>query len=294
MPARFARGFGPGSDPSGYESVGLPTLGVRAGMSASTQTSHPVATTTDSILRTESLRKVYGSGLATVVALESIDLTIARAEFVAIMGPSGCGKSTLLHLLGGLDRPTAGRVLLEGTDLASLGDDDLTKVRRQQIGFVFQFFNLLPVLSAAENVALPLVLGGRQHGADAKAREWLGRVGLGDRASARPDELSGGQQQRVALARALATDPAIILADEPTGNLDSKAADEMLNLLRRAVDEWGRTIVMVTHDARMAEFASRIILMRDGLIVDDQTQVSRLMSTPSASAPEPRDQAALP
>ena len=221
------------------------------------------------ILRAEDLTKVYGSGSAAVTALDRVSLAVEPTEFVAVMGPSGCGKSTLLHLLGGLDQPTSGRVFLDGQDLSTLDDTTLTILRRQKIGFVFQFFSLIPVLSAAENVALPLVLGGAQKDADARARDWLEEFGLADRANSRPDELSGGQQQRVALARALVAEPAVILADEPTGNLDSRSAEEMLALLRRAADDWGRTVVMVTHDARMAACADRIVLMKDGGIVGD-------------------------
>ena len=220
------------------------------------------------ILKAEGLTRVYGGGGATVTALDHVDLGVETGEFVAIMGPSGCGKSTLLHLLGGLDQPTAGRVLLDGQDLSRLDDTALSVLRRHKVGFVFQFFNLIPVLSAVENVALPLVLDGRRD-ADARARDWLGRVGLAERFASRPDQLSGGQQQRVALARALAPEPAVLLADEPTGNLDSRSGDEMLRLLRRAADDWGRTVVIVTHDPRMAGYADRIVLMRDGAIVDD-------------------------
>ena len=221
------------------------------------------------IVRAEALSKVYGSGDTAVVALDRVNLSIGRSEFVAIMGPSGCGKSTLLHLLGGLDLPTSGHVFVDGVDLAALRDDALSRLRRERIGFVFQFFNLIPVLSAVENVALPLILAGRQNNAAARAQEWLGRVGLGDRTGSRPDQLSGGQQQRVALARALVAEPALVLADEPTGNLDSRSADEMLQLLRKTADEWGRTVAMVTHDARMAAYADRIVFMKDGSIVDD-------------------------
>jgi putative ABC transport system ATP-binding protein len=223
------------------------------------------------IVRAEALHKIYGAGDTAVVALDRVNLTIRRSEFVAIMGPSGCGKSTLLHLLGGLDQPTSGHVFVDGVDLGSLGDDQLAVLRRERIGFVFQFFNLIPVLSAVENVALPLVLAKHQRDSEPRAREWLSRVGLADRAGSRPDQLSGGQQQRVALARALVTDPALILADEPTGNLDSRAADEVLRLLRKTADDWGRTVVMVTHDARMAAYADRIVFMKDGSIVDDTT-----------------------
>ncbi|HUS14933.1 MAG TPA: ABC transporter ATP-binding protein [Chloroflexia bacterium] len=221
------------------------------------------------ILQTENLTKTYGSGGTAVKALDHINLSVDPGEFVAIMGPSGCGKSTLLHMLGGLDKPDGGHVRLDGTDLATLNDTALTILRRQKIGFVFQFFNLITVLSALENVKLPLALGGNAREADARARDWLGRVGLGDRLNNRPSQLSGGQQQRVALARALVTEPGLILADEPTGNLDSRGAEEMLRFLRKAVDEWGRTVIMVTHDARMAAYAGRIIFLKDGTVVDD-------------------------
>jgi putative ABC transport system ATP-binding protein len=221
------------------------------------------------ILQAEQLTKTYGSGSTAVTALDHVNLTVEPGEFVAIMGPSGCGKSTLLHLLGGLDTPTSGRVLLDGNDLGALNDTALTILRRQKLGFVFQFFNLIPVLTATENVQLPLTLDGKNGNSLARAQEWLTRMGLGDRLQNRPGQLSGGQQQRVALARALVTEPTLLLADEPTGNLDSRGADEMLGLLRRAVDEWGRTVVMVTHDARMAAYASRIIFLKDGTVVDD-------------------------
>jgi putative ABC transport system ATP-binding protein len=197
-------------------------------------------------------------------------VTIEEGEFVAIMGPSGSGKSTLLHLMGGLDRPSSGAVWLRGADLSKLGDKDLARMRRTSLGLVFQFFNLLPVLAARENVALPLILNGTGR-ADAlrRADETLARVGLAARGVHRPSELSGGQQQRVAVARALVIEPALILADEPTGNLDSQSSDEIVGLLRRAVDEWGRTIVTVTHDARVAAHADRIIFLNDGQIVDE-------------------------
>ncbi|HEX9016241.1 MAG TPA: ABC transporter ATP-binding protein [Chloroflexota bacterium] len=227
------------------------------------------------VLMAENLTKRFGTGSAAVTALRDVTLSIAESEFVAIMGPSGCGKSTLLHLLGGLDRPTSGRVLLDGTDLLSLDDKALSLLRRRRIGFVFQFFNLIPVLSAAENVALPLLLDGKQNEAQARAGKWLERVGLGDRADSRPSQLSGGEQQRVAIARALVTEPSILLADEPTGNLDSRAADDLLQILRRSADEWGRAVVMVTHDARMAAYADRIVFMRDGTVVDDARMGSR-------------------
>ena len=229
------------------------------------------------LLQTERLTKIYGRGSTAVTALNQVNLNINAQELVAIMGPSGCGKSTLLHLLGGLDTPTQGRVLLDGVDLSTLDDTALTVTRRQKIGFVFQFFNLIPVLSALENVMLPLALGARPKDAPVRATEWLTRLGLTDRLANRPDQLSGGQQQRVALARALVTEPVLILADEPTGNLDSRAADEMLHLLRQTVDEWGRTVVLVTHDARMAAYADRIIFLKDGTMLDD----TRLTTVPA-------------
>lgn len=220
------------------------------------------------VLELNGLRRVYGSGATAVTALDGVELTLREGEFVAVMGPSGCGKSTLLNLIGGLDAPDAGTVRLAGTELGSLDDDRLTELRRREIGFVFQFFNLIPVLTALENAALPLRLDGRDD-ADDLARNWLGRVGLGERATARPDQLSGGQQQRVAVARALATDPALLLADEPTGNLDSKSAAEIAGLLRQISLEWNRTVLMVTHDPLIASHATRLVLMRDGRILDD-------------------------
>lgn len=221
------------------------------------------------ILEAKNLTQVYGRGTTAVTALDHVNINIEPQEFVAIMGPSGSGKSTLLHLLGGLDTPTEGTVLLDGKDLSKLDDKSLTLLRRAKIGFVFQFFNLIPVLNALENVALPLVLNGSGGDATEKASTWLKRVELADRTTHRPSEMSGGQQQRVALARALVTEPAVILADEPTGNLDSRGGEEMLRWLRRTVDEWGRTVVMVTHDPRMAAYADRIIFMKDGSVVDD-------------------------
>jgi len=223
-----------------------------------------------SLVETQQLTKVYGQGETEVLALDHVNLKIEAGEFVAVMGPSGCGKSTLLHLVGGLDRPTEGSVILNGHNLAALDDTRLTAVRRQQIGFIFQFFNLIPVLSAQENVSLPLVLDGARAGAAAqKAADWLTRLGLEDQCHRRPDQLSGGQQQRVAIARALISEPALVLADEPTGNLDSRAGDEVAGLLRRVVDEWGRSILMVTHDPRIAAYADRIIFLKDGRVIDE-------------------------
>jgi putative ABC transport system ATP-binding protein len=223
-----------------------------------------------SIVKTERLTKVYGKGVTAVTALNNLNLEIQPGEFVAVMGPSGCGKSTLLHLVGGLDRPSSGQVLVDGQELSGLNDDKLTRIRRRQIGFVFQFFNLIPVLSATDNAALPLILDGVKQGeARQKAESWLARLGLSDRLAHRPDQLSGGQQQRVAIARALVAEPALVLADEPTGNLDSRSADEIATLLRQISDEWNRTILMVTHDPRIAAHANRIVFLKDGTIVDE-------------------------
>ena len=223
-----------------------------------------------SLVQTENLTKIYGTGQTAVTALNNLSLNIDQGEFVAVMGPSGCGKSTLLHLVGGLDTPTKGQVIIDGHNLSRLDDNRLTELRRRQIGFVFQFFNLIPVLNATENAALPLILDGiKPAEARAKADTWLDRLGLSDKKDKRPDQLSGGQQQRVAIARALTTEPALVLADEPTGNLDSRSADEIATLLRQIADEWKRTILMVTHDPRIAAYADRIIFLKDGTIVDD-------------------------
>ena len=222
------------------------------------------------IVQTENLTKVYGKGETAVIALDHVNIAVEKGEFVAVMGPSGCGKSTLLHLIGGLDRPTEGRVLLDGRDLTAMKDDELAALRRRRIGFVFQFYNLIPVLTALENAALPLLLDGvKPAEAHRRAAEWLQRLGMGDRLQYRPDQLSGGQQQRVAIARALVSEPDLILADEPTGNLDSRAGDEIAALLRRISSEWGRTILLVTHDPRVAAHADRILFMKDGRIMDE-------------------------
>lgn len=223
-------------------------------------------------IKIENLTKIYGSGEAAVTALDHVNITLGQGEFVAVMGPSGCGKSTLLHLTGGLDRPSEGTVSLDGQDIFHMDDTHLTELRRRRIGFIFQFFNLLPMLTAEENAALPLILDGMPaEKANAKAAEWLTKVGLGDRLTHRPDQLSGGQQQRVAIARALVSDPAIILADEPTGNLDSRSSDEFAGLLRQVSSEWKRTIMMVTHDPRIAAYADRIIFLKDGKVVEETT-----------------------
>lgn len=222
------------------------------------------------IVEVNGLTKVYGTGAMAVTALDDVDLLVDQGEFVAVMGPSGCGKSTLLNLVGGLDKPTSGVVRIGGDDIAEMDDTTVTRMRRRRLGFVFQFFNLIPVLDAAENAALPLTLDGVNPAeARRRAQDWLEKVGLDTRLHNRPDQLSGGQQQRVAVARALVTDPDLILADEPTGNLDSKSADEIADLLRQAADEWNRAVIMVTHDVRIASHARRIVFMRDGMIVDD-------------------------
>ncbi len=222
------------------------------------------------IVHTESLTKVYGSADQPIYAVNAVNLAVEEGEFLAIMGPSGSGKSTLLYLIGGLDRPTSGKVWLRDAELTSLNDDALSKLRRSSLGFVFQFFNLVPVLTAQENVAIPLILDGVPRGEALKrASESLSKVGLADRGTHRPSELSGGQQQRAALARALVAQPAVILADEPTGNLDSRSSDEVVQMLRQTVDQWKQTIILVTHDPRVAAYADRIVFLKDGKIVDD-------------------------
>jgi len=221
-------------------------------------------------IQVEKLTKTYGSGATAVTALNHVNLTIREGEFVAIMGPSGCGKSTLLHLLGGLDKPSEGHVLIGGHNLSDLNDDKLTELRRRKIGFIFQFFNLIPVLNAVENAALPITLDGvKPAEAKAKATEWLTKFGLADRLANRPDQLSGGQQQRVAISRALVAEPELILADEPTGNLDTRSSDEIASLLRDVSKQYKRTVVMVTHDPRIAAYADRIIFLKDGKVVDE-------------------------
>ena len=222
------------------------------------------------LITASNLSKVYGGGGLSVTALDNVSFEVDPGEFVAVMGPSGCGKSTLLHLLGGLDRPTKGTVVIDGNKLSELSDNQLTELRRHKIGFIFQFFNLIPVLDAVENAALPKTLDGvPQAAAKQKAKEWLSKVGLADRANHRPDQLSGGEQQRVAVARALTTSPALILADEPTGNLDTRASDEIATLLRQVANEWGRAVVVVTHDPRIAAHADRILFLKDGKVVDE-------------------------
>jgi putative ABC transport system ATP-binding protein len=245
-------------------------------MSSSTFVTEPVpgvapAASPTAVVRGHGLVKRFGSGTSAVDALRGVDVAFERGSFTAIMGPSGSGKSTLLHILAGLDRPTDGWVEIDGTRLDGLGDRDLTLLRRRSVGFVFQAYNLLPVLTAEENITLPLRIGGEH--AD---REWLETlieaVGLGDRRTHRPGEMSGGQQQRVAVARALVTRPAVVFGDEPTGNLDSTSSREILALMRRAVDEFGQTIVMVTHDPAAATIADRVVFLADGAIAGIEEQ----------------------
>lgn len=241
------------------------------------------------LIQTEGLTKIYGKGDTAVIALDHVNVSVNPGEFVAIMGPSGCGKSTLLHLLGGLDRPSEGRVLIDGASLGELEDTKLTELRRRKIGFVFQFFNLIPVLNAVENAALPLTLDGMSATeSKAKATVWLEKVGLGNRLNNRPDQLSGGQQQRVAIARALVTDPALVLADEPTGNLDTRASSEIAELLRQVSQDWGRAVVMVTHDTNIAAYAGRIIFLRDGKVVDEKSLDARAIGNGELIAKEIR------
>jgi putative ABC transport system ATP-binding protein len=219
-------------------------------------------------LRIKGLCKRYRMGELTVDALQGVNFVVQQGEFVAVMGPSGSGKSTLLHLIGGLDAPTDGDIVLGGERLAHLSDDEITIVRRRQVGFVFQFFNLLPTLSAAENVALPLLIDGKRS-ADYRGRidELLDLVGLADRKHHRPDQLSGGEQQRVAIARAFVTKPKIVLADEPIGNLDSRSGTGVLQMLQRMCKELNVTVVMVTHDPRAASYADRVVFLQDGQLV---------------------------
>jgi putative ABC transport system ATP-binding protein len=227
--------------------------------------------TTTAAARAVQATKVYGSGETEIRALDDVSVDFETGRFTAIMGPSGSGKSTLMHCVAGLDTLTSGKVFVQGTDLTELKDKELTKLRRDRIGFVFQAFNLIPTLTAIENITLPVDLAGGK-----PDQQWVDdvvrTVGLSDRLSHRPSELSGGQQQRVAVARALASRPAIIFADEPTGNLDSRAGAEILDFMRRAVSDLGQTIVMVTHDPVAASYADRILFLADGRIVDEMSE----------------------
>lgn len=226
-----------------------------------------------SIVRLQGVSKIYGSGDAQVRALDDVSVGFGAGEFTAIMGPSGSGKSTMMHILAGLDAPTSGRVFVEDTDITALKDTALTKLRRDRIGFVFQSFNLVPTLDARANILLPMRLAGR-----APEKGWfdliVNSLGIANRLSHRPSEMSGGQQQRVAVARALMSRPAVIVADEPTGNLDSHSTDEVMDLLRRAVDELGQSVIMVTHDTATAAYADRVLVCRDGRIVSDLRDVT--------------------
>lgn len=227
------------------------------------------------IIEIRGLRKTYTQGEHIVHALSGVDLQIERGQFTSIMGPSGSGKSTMLHLMGGLDRPSEGSVLIGGQSIESLSDDQLSEFRRRKLGFIFQFFNLLPTLTAIENVALPLLLDGKpMRQIRPKAESLLEMMGLKDRMEHRPDQLSGGQMQRVAIARALVTDPLLILADEPTGNLDSATGTAVLEQLKRLVEERGQTVVMVTHDPKAASYADRRIVFRDGNISSDEETIN--------------------
>ena len=216
----------------------------------------------------EELTRRYGEGDSAVDALRGVSVDIAPGKLTAVMGPSGSGKSTLMHILAGLDKPTSGSVLIDGTELTTLSDTELTKLRRRHIGFVFQFFNLLPMLTAEENITLPLSIAGEK-AEPGFFKDLIDKVGLGDRLTHRPAELSGGQQQRVAIARALVSRPTVLFADEPTGNLDSHTGHEILELMRDSVDAYGQTMVMVTHDAGAASIADRVLFLADGLIVKD-------------------------
>jgi putative ABC transport system ATP-binding protein len=229
--------------------------------------------TDGAVVAAREVARRYGEGETAVDALRGVSLEVERGRLTAVMGPSGSGKSTLMHILAGLDKPTSGDVLIDGTSLGELGDSDLTKLRRKHIGFVFQFFNLLPMLTAEENVLLPLSIAGTK-----PDPQWfeslIEKVGLKDRLDHRPAELSGGQQQRVAIARALVSRPTVVFADEPTGNLDSATSGEILDLVRDSVDSFGQTTVMVTHDANAAAIADRILFLADGLIVRDLGRVT--------------------
>jgi putative ABC transport system ATP-binding protein len=228
---------------------------------------------TEAVVAATDVTRRYGAGETAVDALRGVTLEVQPGELVAVMGPSGSGKSTLMHILAGLDKPSSGDVAIAGTHISKLSDTELTKLRRRRIGFVFQFFNLLPMLTAEENVVLPLSIAGEKADPEWLA-DLLAKTGLRDRKTHRPSERSGGQQQRVAIARALISKPAIVFADEPTGNLDSKTSGEILDLMRDSVDSYGQTTVMVTHDSRAAAIADRVLFLADGLIVEDRKDIT--------------------
>jgi putative ABC transport system ATP-binding protein len=235
------------------------------------------------VVRADAVVRTYGEGDTAVNALRGVGVEITAGQLTAVMGPSGSGKSTLMHILAGLDKPTSGSVQIGGTEITTLGDDDLTKLRRKHIGFIFQFFNLLPMLTARDNIVLPLTIAGEKPD-PAFFDELVARVGLSDRLTHRPAELSGGQQQRVAIARALVSRPTVIFADEPTGNLDSRTSNEILQLMRGSVDEYGQTTVMVTHDAKAAAMADRVLYLADGEIVketgrSDQREILQIIDS---------------
>ena len=221
------------------------------------------------ILKVENLSKVYGTGASIVVALDNVSFTVEKGEFVSIVGASGSGKSTLLHLIGGVDRPTSGKVFINDEDIYKLNNDDLAIFRRRQIGLIYQFYNLIPILNVIENISLPLELDGRKPDKN-DLNEMLELLGLENRKSHLPSQLSGGQQQRVSIGRALITRPSLILADEPTGNLDSKASEEIVSLLKKTNKKYNQTIIMITHNLEIAKMSDRIITIEDGRIVDDK------------------------
>jgi putative ABC transport system ATP-binding protein len=228
----------------------------------------------DGVVVANDLVRIFGQGDTAVHALRGVSVEVSSGQLTAVMGPSGSGKSTLMHILAGLDKPTSGSVRIDGTEITTLGDTALTKLRRKHIGFIFQFFNLLPMLSARDNVVLPMTIAGEKPDPEF-LEELLKRVGLSDRQTHRPAELSGGQQQRVAIARALVSRPTVIFADEPTGNLDSRTSGEILELMRNSVDEYGQTTMMVTHDARAAAMADRVLFLADGQIVKETGRTSQ-------------------
>ena len=221
------------------------------------------------ILKLENLKRVYGTGASKVVALDNVSFTVEKGEFVSIVGASGSGKSTLLHLIGGVDRPTSGKVFINDEDIYKLNNDDLAIFRRRQIGLIYQFYNLIPILNVIENISLPLELDGRKPDKN-DLNEMLELLGLENRKSHLPSQLSGGEQQRVSIGRALITRPSLILADEPTGNLDSKASEEIVNLLKKTNKKYNQTIIMITHNLEIAKMTDRIITIEDGRIVDDK------------------------